>query len=144
MRSARLRLPSTINLLVKRATLRLLNFASGTSGRRTTFLRLGTFRLLLFTTCINIGTDGTNPRSYGILALSDTRKGVDSIAVYVACNLLRTPARRCLSKLCSLPVVIISNPPLVSGGKLARQEDTRLPSWHGPINRSSRPRTHDA
>src|SRR5712692_9424573 len=45
MRSARLRFPSNINLLVKRATLRLLYFASGTSGRRTTFFRLGTFRL---------------------------------------------------------------------------------------------------
>src|SRR5581483_2778907 len=46
MRSARLRLPSNINLLVKRATLRLLYFASGTSGRRTTLLRLGKVRLL--------------------------------------------------------------------------------------------------
>src|SRR5450759_4474479 len=46
MRSARLRFPSNINLLVKRATLRLLYFASGTSGRRTTFLRLGTVCLL--------------------------------------------------------------------------------------------------
>src|SRR2546421_5812498 len=47
MRSARLRFPSNINLLVKRATFRLLYFASGTSGRRTTLLRLGTVCLLI-------------------------------------------------------------------------------------------------
>src|SRR5947209_17708808 len=47
MRSARLRLPSNINLLVKRATFRLLYFASGTSGRRTALLRLGTICLLI-------------------------------------------------------------------------------------------------
>src|SRR5437588_7197490 len=47
MRSARLRFPSNINLLVKRATFRLLYFASGTSGRRTTLLRLGTICLLI-------------------------------------------------------------------------------------------------
>src|SRR2546429_8526534 len=36
-----------IYLLVKRATFRLLYFASGTSGRRTTLLRLGTVCLLI-------------------------------------------------------------------------------------------------
>src|SRR5205807_9231077 len=41
MRSARLRFPSNINLPIKRATLRLLNLASGTSGRRTALFRLG-------------------------------------------------------------------------------------------------------
>src|SRR5438093_1489882 len=41
MRSARLRFPSNINLLVKRATFRLLYFASGTSSRRTTLTAEG-------------------------------------------------------------------------------------------------------
>src|SRR5450432_1303527 len=41
MRSARLRFPPSISLLVKRATFLLLYFASGTSGRRTALLRLG-------------------------------------------------------------------------------------------------------
>jgi hypothetical protein len=47
MRSARLRFPSYINLLVKRATFLLLYFASGISGRFTTLLRLGKVCLLL-------------------------------------------------------------------------------------------------
>src|SRR5437868_3842457 len=46
MRSARVRLPSNMILLMKRATLRLLYFTSGTSCRRTALLRLGTFCLL--------------------------------------------------------------------------------------------------
>src|SRR5215467_554636 len=47
MRSAKLRFPFNISLLVKRATFRLLYFASGTSGRRTTLLRLGKVCLLV-------------------------------------------------------------------------------------------------
>src|SRR6266566_5234237 len=47
MRSARLRFPLSMSLLVKRATFRLLYLASGTSGRRTALLRLGTICLLI-------------------------------------------------------------------------------------------------
>src|SRR5260370_40001575 len=47
MRSAKLRFPFNISLLVKRATFRLLYFASGTSGRRTALLRLGKVCLLI-------------------------------------------------------------------------------------------------
>src|SRR6266568_2129323 len=63
MRSARLRLPSNINLLVKRATFRLLYFASGTSGRRTTLLRLGTICLLLKELACNSSAGGAGGRS---------------------------------------------------------------------------------
>src|SRR5204863_6948912 len=68
IRSARLRFPSIINLLTKRATLRLLNLASGTSGRRTTFLRLGKSCLLHL--------PGLRPRemlSSHLASLHDTR-----------------------------------------------------------------------
>src|SRR5579859_5308494 len=85
MRSARLRLPSNIILLVKRATLRLLYFGSGTSGRRTTFLRLGTV-------CLLINKLVKNPAKF-----TDTRKGVDSIVGNNPDNLFRTPTRGCLS-----------------------------------------------
>src|SRR6266704_26972 len=47
IRSARLRFPFNINLPIKRATFRFLYLASGTSGRRTTLLRLGKVCLLL-------------------------------------------------------------------------------------------------
>src|SRR5579864_8036109 len=67
IRSAKLRFPSNINLLVKRATFRLLYFASGTSGRRTTLLRLGKVCL---------------PSSLPSLAVGDTQKqGVPGDAV---------------------------------------------------------------
>src|SRR5437764_4342982 len=106
MRSARLRFPLSMSLLVKRATFRLLYLASGTSGRRTALLRLGTICLL-----INQGTcfvlfysrksgvlrggaplrgagdpawEAGNPRSSSSLTrhrrwqvITDTRKGVD-------------------------------------------------------------------
>src|SRR5437868_2263698 len=102
MRSARLRFPLSMSLLVKRATFRLLYLASGTSGRRTALLRLGTVCLL-----INQGTcfvliysrksgvqrgaaplrGARGPRSSPSLArhrrwqvITDTRKGVDLIA----------------------------------------------------------------
>src|SRR3989440_13107121 len=47
MRSAKLRFPLSMSLLVKRATFRLLYLASGPSGRRTALLRLGTICLLI-------------------------------------------------------------------------------------------------
>src|SRR6266581_8913451 len=99
MRSARLRFPLSMSLLVKRATFRLLYLASGTSGRRTALLRLGTICLL-----INQGTCFVlfYSRKSGVLrggaplrgagcprssltrhrrwqVITDTRKGVDSI-----------------------------------------------------------------
>src|SRR6266702_4515510 len=92
MRSARLRFPSNINLLVKRATFRLLYFASGTSGRRTTFLRLGTICLLVFLYNPNL-KDATST----VMLVSSTRKGVDFAYRVEPYNLFRTPTRECLS-----------------------------------------------
>src|SRR5579859_58314 len=96
IRSARLRFPSNINLLVKRATLRLLYFASGTSGRRTTLLRLGTFCLLRYV---------IRAPEKASIRLSD-----------LSLNLFRTPTRGCLSSF------LCSHTPL---RERANQENTR-------------------
>src|ERR1019366_8837535 len=82
MRSARLRFPPNISLLVKRATFLLLYFASGTSGRRTALFRLG--NLLpprIFKASVPLPP----------VPLADTRKGVDAIGKYLP-NLIRTPS----------------------------------------------------
>lgn len=106
MRSAKLRFPFNISLLVKRATFRLLYFASGTSGRRTALLRLGKVCLLV-DRLIERFQDKA-----GTYKFVDTRKGVAWSARAIRLveypnkgyvtrdrpyNLLRTPTRECLS-----------------------------------------------
>src|SRR5256714_7191322 len=129
MRSATLRFPSSISLLVKRATFRLLYLASGTSGRRTALLRLGTICLL-----INQGTcfvlfdsrkggvlRGTAPlrgagcpRSSSSLTrhrrwqvITDTRKGVDSIVRKPSQSLSDAYTRMPFQIHCILPYSIL-------------------------------------
>src|SRR5712664_860818 len=120
IRSDRLRLPSSIILLMKRATFLFLYLASGTSNRRTTFLRLGKFCLL----CIPFGSGYFSPALFSetwirwclaymplvYFLVTDTRKGVDSTRkvrpsrvssdAYTPCNMLLPATESIITDYC--------------------------------------------
>src|SRR2546421_10726177 len=111
MRSARLRLPSNINLLVKRATFRLLYFASGTSGRRTALLRLGTICLLISkrNKLLNPLTTLMTDYEYLFILLYLIRKK-SKFSTYGRCQVSWTPEKASISTIGRKPYNLFRTP----------------------------------